>query len=624
MHLPLDTLLAPPVNARLGRIIALISLVLLPTTWVLQAQTPDSDGPRPGQWDNMISLPPFLVEDDGGQPWKVANLEGIEVLSRSSDTLSKTIVDRYLRLQAMVNLIYPPDLQPSSVVPTVLVINDPKLQVTTSRELTETLQRQLKINYADKSDSYIPVYHFWDQDTQVMYFVIDEFDNNPSPVSFTPAYFRFMLETRTPALPRWFIEGMATLIETVSLPVPPISRRLYNFGNDAATISWSDPVDKVSVQPFVWQSDAATKEMNSLVKMMAKSQGVAYLPDQFQFLTLQRILKIDSLDELEMGEASLLAYQAALFIRWILDPDPRELSAGGRENYLRKPMASDLWKFVERCATEPVTDKLFKECFGQSMSVVDTRLRGYLPFACLASAKFQVAPKTTPEFPKASFSTASVMEISRLRGRLERLETVYVKTEYPGVAEPFVDRARRTLQRAYKLGEYDDKLLAEMGLCEVDAGKDAAAKPFLAQAVRLHVQHPRAYFEFARIKYARLIEENPELHDATDQLKIITGILEAGLRQKPALSTSYNLLFEIWLRQKLILSPDQLAEIDQGAALYPRNFRILFGAALLKTSQGKFADARRLIDQGLHLFTSEKELKQLSGLQEFIARTKIE
>lgn len=582
----------------------------------LSAETSSVDS---GLWGGVVKLPPYMVEDDAGRPWLVAKTADVEVLSRCSEELTEKLIDRHQRLLAMLSLILPDQLQPKRDLPAVVVLEDVRLQTETTRELTEKLRQRIRLSKQGTPVTFMPNFHFWDADSQVIYFPLDEYEpaSRESALSITPAYLRYLLESRTPALPRWFIEGMVTLQKTIVLPVPPVARRRLT-ATTFVTFRQRYPYDTVSVQPFIWLSPEKTKEMHNIVKRTARSRGVAYLPDSFPFLPLERMLTTASMSALDKEAADVLPYQAALFIRWALDPDPQELRLSGSILNVGKPGANALWNFVSRSSAEPFSPELFAQSFGKSIDAVEDRLRGYLPFACLKSADFVIKPATPPDIPKPEINVATPLQISLLRGRFERLVTNYVNALYPDLTAIYADRARRTLHRAYKMGDHDPKLIAEMGLCEVDAGNDAAARPLLATAVQRKVVHPRVYLEFARIEYAQLIEEHPDLVEIDEQVKRIESLLETSFTQNPILPGSYELLFEIWLRQKKHLSPQQLAKLHHGPGLFPRHFRIVYAAALLHAAQGNITEAQKLVERSLPYFSTDQEHQRLKQLQQMM------
>ncbi len=227
-------------------------------------------------------------------------------------------------------------------------------------------------------------------------------------------------------------------------------------------------------------------------------------------------------------------------------------SKGGLAEEFRD--ARPLWNFLDRASREPVSEAMFKECFGESFEKMDTRLRRYLPAATLKGSTIRLYPEQSLEPPPFVIDDASIEQISRIRGRLERLEIAYVKELYPELTDRYVQQARKTLRRSYDREDRDPRLLAELGLLECDAGDDRAAEPFLTAAVKARVIHPRVYFELARIKYAAALRSSqPKLGLNGKQVEELVGILENRLEQSPALPRIFELVHQIWLSSEQIL-----------------------------------------------------------------------
>lgn len=572
---------------------------------------------RSRQIETVIKLPPYVVDDVGiqVQPWMFGSLPGLEVLSRCSVEETRIFVNRHQRLMAMLATLLPPALQPSQDVPLLLVIDRRQLQSKATRELIDTIQRRLKGNPVTNSLSFMPNFHFWDQDSQVIYFLIEEYESDKSSVTLTPAYLRFLLETRTPSLPRWFIEGMVRLQEMVVLPVPAFSADRPN----TTTFFYQKPAypyDSVTVLPFVWVTPERTKAMLQTAKDMAreKQQGRVNLLGSFGFLPLEQLLKPATFESVRFGDDNLPAFQAALLIRWLLDPSSRELTLEESIMGVGKPAPEALWSFIDRSSREPVTAALFEECFGLTYREVNQRLRDYLPYASLNSAEFKLEQAVNPTVQDPELRLANADEVARLKGRQDRLSMGYVRNFYPELFQEYAAQARRTLNRAHGLDGETPMLLAEMGLCEVDAGDDAAAAPLLAAAIQKNIVHPRVYYELARIQFERFRSEHTGLSQGDPEVDGICNLLLTGLKQAPALPKAYELLFELWLRQERRLTPDELKIVSRGAELFPVQYRVVYAAALLQIGQGHHAAAQNLLARSLTVISNRLAVERLEQL----------
>jgi len=563
-----------------------------------------------------IFLPPMIVESYAGQPWSIARLPKAEIISRCPEEQTKNVIDRYQRLLAMLELVYPAHLQPEVDIPTVLIVDDGNSQ-TSSRQLADTIEERASGAILASRVNFMTNFHLWDMDAQVIYFLLSGYGTTGTSITLTPAYVRYLLEIRTPTLPRWFIEGTMTLLDNMMLTVPPVNPPRIS----TTTFVQPKPVypyDTVTALPFIWITPEETKKMHALVKRTARAQGRAFLPPNFPFMPLEKVLTLPSLEGLSTDEIHVFAHESALLIRWLLDPNPQELRLRGQVSNVGKPKAKHLWEFVERSTTTAATSKLFFECFGQTIDDVEERLRAYLPFACLTQSTFKIEPATKPIIHEPKIQTAKALEVALLKGRLERLESNYVRALHKHLAPEYESLAQNTMQRVAIDKATDPHLLAEKGLLEVDIGNEIAARPLLAEVVNRQIKHPRVYFELARIDYAKLREANVESATIANELDAITDILIQGLQQNPPLPTSYALLYEIWLRHNTPLTPAHIALLDEGARRFPRHFRIVYPATLLHLAHGNATEAEALITRSLRFLSRPEERNRFEQLHQMI------
>jgi hypothetical protein len=286
---------------------------------------------------------------------------------------------------------------------------------------------------------------------------------------------------------------------------------------------------------------------------------------------------------------SLWQAQAALLVRW---------GVSGRG----APRRAAFWKFVERSATEPVTEALFRECFGLDYGTAHQQLTAYLPESIRDRLTLRLAQR--PRLPDYPLRRATDAEIARIKGDWERLEIAYVKTQFPVLVPKYLEQARRTLLRAYDRDIRDPRLLAVMGLVEVDAGNAAAARTFLEDAAaRTRTLRPRAWYELARLRFAALGAPSgaPARRLTPDQAGEVLAPLLAARGQQPPLPEVYELIAAVWAASAQAPARDQLAVLAEGVRLFPRRTELVYRAAELNLSHGYSDTARWLITLGLTL-----------------------
>jgi len=176
--------------------------------------------------------------------------------------------------------------------------------------------------------------------------------------------------------------------DTLVMTVPPVARVI-----DASAVRFSKPAryphDLITVQPFVWITETATREMHNAVKRTARARGIATLPDDFPLIPLEQLLRPDADATLTPQEAEIYRYESALLLRWCFDPTPKDGAAGQP-----KPGPDALFRYVAGAAAHADDATWFAHCFGLTVAQVETRLRGYLPDAIVNETGSAFAPPT--------------------------------------------------------------------------------------------------------------------------------------------------------------------------------------------------------------------------------------
>jgi len=534
----------------------------------------------------VIELPLFVVKESPHAPWRYAQMPGLELISRCPDEVTRKLLEQNQRLLELLELIVPADLQVSSVNPALFVLYAAESQPTIARELLNELEKQDEHQTvtgaaASRAPWQVRVmrnYRFWDQDSLAIFFILTDSDFDKGRLALTSGYVRYRLEARTPTLPRWFIEGVVELYHSVTLEPATMDLGTVNTTDENAAVFW----------PMPWLSDAET-------------QAIKKSPRQKRDLpNLAALFEARPPEELDSAEGRLWRAQAALLVRWALDNDK-----SGRR--------AALWKFVALASKAPVTEALFNDCLNLDYTEAGRQLEAYLPLA--VEHGFKLSPAKSAPLPDVKLRDATTPEIARIKGDLERLEISYVEALYPQLAGYYAAQARRTLRAAYDKGDRDPRLLAVLGLTECAAGNDAAARPFLVEAVAQGVKRPRAYYELARIDFEAMRAKDPTGRLTPAEAGLILKPLAAGRRFSPPLAEAYELIAEVWLRCDGRLSAKQLAVFDEGIGFFPRRERLIYYAALLHATQGFGESALALIERGLAVANEPEEQERFEKLQ---------
>jgi hypothetical protein len=538
--------------------------------------------------NNIVALPPFLVEETRPLPWLYADVAGLEVLSSCPERLTRQLVANHHRLHALLGELLPPALQLKMSEKRTLVFVESAQQPPTSQEvvaqmLLSAVDQQALDNTAVPMDdgrlrrrppppryTFLPNLRLWDRDAQALFAIVRESEFDPKRVALTPEYIAYVLRNRLPALPPWYISGVLTLFARAK------------FTEDALTLERLD-----------WLSETGSAALKA---GPVANRALLPLADFFAGELSQSDPALD--DGLSLWQA-----QAALFVRWGL---------GGRG----APRRTALANFVERSAVEPVTEALFQQCFGFDFATAQKQLTEYLAEAM--RDRLALRPAQKPRLPDYSMRPANELEIARIKGDWERLEVGYVKAQFPTLTQKYLEQARRTLMRAYDRGSRDARLLAVIGLCEVDAGNDAVAREFLEDAAaRTKTLRPRAWFELARLRFAAFGagRAGAERRLTRDQANAVLAPLLAAREQEPPLAEVYDLIAEVWAVSAEQPTREQLAVLEQGVRLFPRRTELVYRTAELNVRHGYTETARWLITLGLTLAPDAAARSRFEALQ---------
>jgi hypothetical protein len=255
----------------------------------------------------------------------------------------------------------------------------------------------------------------------------------------------------------------------------------------------------------------------------------------------------------------------------------------GRGGRYRKPFTV----FLQRAGREPVTEAMFKECFGMDYRQMQLELRLYIGFTDYQSMEYNF--KKGKELPKP---TPPVLRDA------EEFESARIEGDALLLGGHFKE-AQAVLLPAYLRGSRDPRLLATLGLSERAAGHDDRARKFLEAAVVHRVVRPEAYLELARLRYADAFA-HPGADNAFSEAQVagITGLLYIARHQPPHLLELYELLAETWRHSLAKPGRDDVLVLIQGATLFPDHLDYVCHAAAFALDAGILDAARPMIEHG--------------------------
>ena len=533
--------------------------------------------------ETVVRLPPYTVEGET-KAWRYAKMGNIEVLSACMDDVTRRVIQQLFRLDEALAQIVPPDLRFRSDNPDLYVLHSDADKAAVPQELINRLKQQEEKMSGETNLVWnigiMSSYGFWDMDSRAIYFILNEGAFMVGRLSIRGDYLRQLLVRRVPAMPAWFVEGVLELYPTVSLEPYGATTFAMEIKNRHKI-----PGGLVRVAPFVWESPDAT---------LAIRKG--HRPE---LMPLPELLGTPP----ATGTAAYRAWQAqaALFVRWALD-DAR-----------KGPEA--LWQLVRLTDTKQPTEADFKACFGLSYADAQEDMRRYLPKAI--RREFELKPKQFAEMPDYNLRLASELDVSIVKGDLDRLKIGYVRRFSPKLTKRYIEQAKVTLRRAQGLGDVSARLSGLMGLCECDVGDDLAARAWLEQAVAGGDTRPRVFYELARIRLnaARARYNNEGLPD--DEIHAALDLIREAGNGAPPLLASYILMAEVLSSGRP--TADEVRQLSEGLVHFPREVSLIKAVADLWQKQGQPGEARQTINHGLGLVSDPAGRAELIDFRENMA-----
>lgn len=541
------------------------------------------------QKQTAITLPPMIVSGGNARPWLYVKVGNAEYLSRCSVATTTAFVKAELEIERMLHVFVPPDMLPTDTTPSVSILSPlepgPMRDEVMNREFQEMEARARRAappagrrpgtgSSAGVQPGFLPNLRLEDRDMRAVFTEVEEKDFRGNDLLAAPEYVDARLLARTPTLPEWLLFGLSRLYRKSSFRTNPIT-----------------------VQPIPW---VLVSDTAGLIND-ATSRRV--------MLPVNEFFAANALTEPDHNHPARIAtwrVQSVLFVRWALDP-------------ANAPAAESLWKLVRRISREPITESVFRECFGFGYADLQGRLSDYLPIAVRQSMRIQ--PGSLAGVPGFEVQAATEVQIARMRGEWERLEIPFVRRQHPEFLEHYIERAQTTLRRAVGEGLRSPELFAALGLCELDAGNPTAARPYLEQAAAERVVRPRVYYELARLRWLDLTRDAAATEKfSAAAIEPVLQRLRIAATQSPALPEVYFLMADAWLRCRDRISTEDLERLVAGTPLFRRIPGVGYRVALLQVRAGRRSEAEHLLRIGLE-FAGEPEIRaQLQELLSSITR----
>jgi hypothetical protein len=582
-------------------------------------------------------------------PWRYASIPGFEILSRASEYDTNWWLDVHQRGLWIENEVMPKDWLPQAPVPYTVIIDDTNLVIVPAGQLhlppikLQPPADALTWGGVRGLEMWIDSFEAQDSDTFALNSNLHGVDTR------TIMYGTISLERLlrcTPPLPRWLIIGL--LGKDCGILREAFSPSGENYGENGSLGG-----DRVLGPGTLWVSLEKTARIVDRLHRVSNEGPLLSsprMPPTRWDPELEKLIGFPPLNglftEAPPSRENLLLWEsmAGLFVRW-------GLMGPGRKD---PAMSRGFLELVRRARREPVTEKIFTDCFGFGYGEMRRRLETYL--AEVLAKPTTVYVKFPRSFPEGKLKEATADQIGRILGDWLRMQGDSHRRTDPELSAKTLYAAGRMLERAYREdngfppdvepfpgGErsanssqdaaygaavamkpfvvtatriHDPRLLAVYGLYEHDIGDDGKAREFLDAAMKAGAARPKAYLVLAELRYGEAIAKplGSEGKLSAPQAAAIIEPLQTALQNPPVLEV-YKLFVETWAHCEAKPAGCDVDRIVEGVALFPRNTALAYRSAFVCAQGGYAVQAAELIGNGLIFTTDRRERKHFEHLR---------
>jgi len=559
--------------------------------WTLAVVAPvlHALGAAPGV-DHPIVMPPFFVEEPKTDAidWLYGADGDLQVLSGCSTRATAEFLRQITEQRNELRAFIPDEFLLHASLPTTLILFPGSLKQT----MDQALARELEPGDTGTPRRLSPMndLRLSEPDSSYIFIVFDEAawgangwiqpGGGPRSTSLrtavhSPAYVRFLLDARVPALPDWYVTGCVRLYEGID----------HNAGANPKVRLWQG----ASFGADPWLSD---EDASGLSRHPEGARPLVPLRELFA----ARYPALKSQEYRRVWEA-----QAELFVRWALSGAVDE----GPER---------LRRFVEGAATQRTTEAFFYSCFGIDFADGLDALSDFLPHA--VGRPLHVAQGAASDIPAFDLQSATVSEVRRIKGEWSRRVLGVIREDNPDYLPHFTGRVRSSLEGAFSRGERDPGFLASLALFRVQNGHPKEGIELLEQFPAAAAARPVARLELAQqhLSDALLRPAGPKGLLGDEQASGILREITASLREGP-IEAAYRLVAKVFEHLGREPAPSERHMLAEGARQFPRDTQLVIQAVSWELRAGEVADASQLIEIGLWEGADPSESRKLLLLE---------
>ncbi len=542
-----------------------------------------------------IALPTFTVTDSRELPppeaWRYAQIPDFEIISNASDRETQRLMRDFQQFNHAIGVVWPA-LIGRRPTPTTLILcgRGGKFDAFVPKKAQGEPTAGLASLFFRNAERATIIVDLQTRDLGVAGLeAAGGVENNGSIEvdaykQLYREYVHSLLSRNQPRMAAWLEEGLAQLLMGMKFSATSIE---FAALEDPNTVSASQ------ANAAALNASADEEDSGGLVTAAAEDRGFNAALARSHLMSFPKLFEVTHDSPIARNPiGSKWAKQATAFVHMCL------YQTGGRHQ-------KGFVTFIARSAREPVTEALFKECFGMGYNAMLMEVRGYLNFTNYTSLGWNT--KKGEKFPNPAplaLREATESEVGRIKGEALLL------AEKP-------DAALTALIAPYTRGERDPRLLAALGLYERTAERNDRALKFLEAATTAKVVRPLAYVELARMRLAAA-KAQPAGADgkfSAAQTNAIIQPLVDTRKQPSTMNELYELIAETYGRSAEAPKPEILALLVEGSLLYPGRLGLIYQTAALCLQGGEVKNAALLIEHGLRYAPAGRPQERFAELR---------
>lgn len=547
--------------------------------------------------ERTVELPVFTVTETADlpprEPWTYTRIPGFEVISGAADRETRRLVRDFEVFRQALALAWPvPAREPATAAIILCGRGDPFPQfIPEGRTPSEIGSASLFLGNREQVAIVIDVRPRIElavgaEDIGSAEIPAFEVESNKQLYR---EYVHFLLSRTEARPPAWLAEGLAQIVMAMEFTDGAvIFGRIEASGQQsaaqAAARTGADAGDELGAEPASGSEVILDRPFNEVL-------------DRRRLMPLEEMFAVTHDSPLARNPLgnNRWAKQCYAFVHLCLYGDGKRW---------QKPFA----RFVQRAGQQAPTEELFKECFGITYRQMLAEIRGYVTFTRHDYVRLVLKDGSKLLAPTIALEPASEADIGRIKGDALRLAGQRAR----GHAE---------YRAAYIRGEREPRLLAALGLAELEAGRADRARKLLEAAVREPLDRPTPYVELARLRLAEAQAapggDGGDL--AAGQVRRVLDLLLQARVLRPPLPDTYGLAAAAWTAAEVPASREDLRLLDEGMTLFPRFTELLLSAVDLNVRAGSAEHAVEIAIYGEQVARDPEARARFTALRESLS-----